>query len=329
MTLTQPTPITTPKREAFISLVIIPEQGQTFEADIQNLDVFLEAQFQDFEILIIERKPLALSRSRVDQVLNECAGVRFLELSYEVDFDIAVTLGLESAIGDYVVIFDPIQDPLEAITASLDRCQTGYDIIVGVGANIQKSLGYRLVRPLVKSTLKEIGYVIPQNATTLRCLSRAAVNSVTQIQSYHQQIFVRMSQCGLKTDIHVYALNQPEKARKTVQRAIQDSISLLIFNSTKPLHWMSFLGFTGSFVTLIAATYSFVIKLIQDNVATGWTSIMILMSFLFMLLFIILSFFGEYMNRIISEQSRQKPYWVTNERHSNVMIDVERRNILD
>ncbi len=198
-----------------------------------------------------------------------------------------------------------------------------------MGTNIHKSLGYRLVRPLVKSTLKEIGYVIPQNATTLRCLSRAAVNSVTQVQSYHQQIFVRMSQCGLKTEIYAYALRHPDKVRKSVHRALQDSISLLIFNSTKPLHWMSLLGFAGSFVTLIAATYSFIIRFMQDNIASGWTSIMMLMSFLFMLLFIILSFFGEYMNRIISEQSRQKPYWVINERHSNVMIDSERRNILD
>ncbi|NJK72390.1 MAG: glycosyl transferase family 2 [Synechococcaceae cyanobacterium SM2_3_60] len=329
MTLTQPARITTLKRDDFISIIVVLEASQTFEADIQKLNLFLETQFQDFEIVVIERKPLTLSRSRVTQVLNTCVGVRFLELSYEIDFDVAVTLGLESAIGDYVVIFDLTQDPLEAVTASLDHCQSGYDIIVGVGTNIRKSLGYRLVRPLVKSTLREIGYVIPQNATTLRCLSRAAVNSVTQVQSYHQQIFVRMSQCGLKTDIHSYELRQPEKVRKTVHRAIQDSISLLIFNSTKPLHWMSFLGFAGSFVTLIAATYSFIIKLIQDNVASGWTSIMILMSFLFMLLFVILSFFGEYMNRIISEQSRQKPYWVTNERHSNVMIDDTRRNISD
>lgn len=315
------------KRSEFLSVVIIPEV--TFEAEIQLLATFLEAHFADFEIIVIERQPFALSRSRMDQLLNTSAGVRFLELSYGVDFETAVTLGLESAIGDYIVVFNPEQDPLEAIVASLNRCQEGYDIIVGVGTNIHKSLGYRLVRPLVKSTLKEIGYVIPQNATTLRCLSRAAVNSVTQVQSYHQQIFVRMSQCGLKTEIYAYALRHPDKVRKSVHRALQDSISLLIFNSTKPLHWMSLLGFAGSFVTLIAATYSFIIRFMQDNIASGWTSIMMLMSFLFMLLFIILSFFGEYMNRIISEQSRQKPYWVINERHSNVMIDSERRNILD
>ena len=77
------------------------------------------------------------------------------------------------------------------------------------------------------------------------------------------------------------------------------------------------------------ACYSFVVHFINQDVADGWSSTIILLSVMFMLLFIILSFFGEYMGRLLSEQSKHESYWVVNERHSSVMLDEKRKNVVE
>ena len=118
--------------------------------------------------------------------------------------------------------------------------------------NIKSSLGYKIIRPLIKFIIKEIQYHIPKNATTLRCLSRNAINSATKARSYHHQIFIRLR---------------------------------------------------SFFITVI------------------------LISMLFMLLFIIMTFFGEYLGRILNDSSKHEQYWILNEFHSSVMVNQNRQNV--
>lgn len=320
------------KKDDFVSVIMVASQLEEigFSSSVRELHKYIDTNFIDYEIIVVEDLPRTIKYRELDALLKEVSSVRFIELSYKIDYEVAVTVGLENSIGDYVIVYNPSQDPLKVITDMVEMCcKKDIEVVVGVSQNSKKSFGYRAVRPFISSVLDEIGYQIPKDATTLRCLSRAAVNSATKARNFHHQIFVRIAQCGLGSCLYNYSVKNVEKNRKTLFKSIKSGLNLLVFNSTKPLRWMSLLGVLGSFFALTFASYSFIMRLISHNVVEGWSSTVILVSILFMLLFIILSFFGEYLNRLLNEQSRHEPYWIVNERNSSVMVDESRHNVLE
>ncbi len=320
------------KNDAFISVILVARELQNIglTCSVDMVWNYLDSNFSDYELIIVEDSPNIVQRSELDSLLKRVTSVRLIELSYEIDYEVAVTIGLENSIGDYVFIFNPTQDPLEVIVPMVEECRkSGGGVVVGVAKNAKKSFGYRAIRPFVSVVLDEINYHIPRNATTLRCLSRSAVNSATKARNYHHQIFVRIAQCGIESCAFDYMIKDEVDSKKKLFKSIRTTLNLLVFNSTKPLRWASALGFLGSSFALIFAGYSFVVRLVSHNVADGWSSTVILISFLFMLLFVILGFFGEYLSRLLNEQSRHDPYWIVNERHSSVMVDVNRQNVLE
>ena len=110
--------------------------------------------------------------------------------------------------------------------------------------------------------------------------------------------------------------------------ASHDFLHLLVFNSTAPLRWMSGLGMAGSFLAFLVGAYGVLINIFQGHVVEGWTSLVLFMSFLFMLLFMILAFFGEYLGRLLDERGDQREYAVAFEKTSAVMVDPNRLNVL-
>ena len=317
------------KRKEIVSVVMAIShiKNEEIHEVISKSQSFLDKHYFDYEIIVISDCPSDAKTENIRNLLTIVPHIRFIHLSYEVSIEVAITIGLEASIGDYVFIINPNQDPIELILDMQERCKNGVDIILGIDNNPYNTFSYRLVRPLVKKALNEIGYRIPQNATTLRCLTRNAVNSVTKAQNFHHQIFVRISNCGLKTELFEYRLKDTFKKKKKLFDSFTLALKLVIFNSTKPLRWMSILGIFGSFLSLIISLYSFTVRLFNENVADGWSSTIIVISILFMILFTILSFFGEYLGRLLNEHSSHEPYWVTHEYHSTVKIDSSRLNV--
>ncbi|MEY8214590.1 MAG: glycosyl transferase family 2 [Colwellia sp.] len=316
------------KKEDFISVVIASKDLLGLGA-ITEVYQYLDDNFTDYEIIVIKSCPLDFNRKDLNELLNNVPSVRVIELSYEVDYEVAITVGLENSIGDNVFVFNPSQEGIDMLGPMSDMCKGDIDIVIGVASNQKKSIGYHIFRPFIGWALKEISYSIPRNATTLRCLSRNAVNAATQARNYHHQIFVKIAQCGLESQTFSYEVKDALSSRKNLYRAVKNTLKLLVFNSTKPLRWMSALGVSGSFMSFIFALYSFLVRLVNHNVADGWSSLVIIISILFMLLFTMLSFFGEYLARLLNEQSKHAPYWVINELHSSVMVDSERCNVVD
>jgi hypothetical protein len=105
------------------------------------------------------------------------------------------------------------------------------------------------------------------------------------------------------------------------------AVSLLVFNTTTPLRVINMLALFSSFLALLAAVYSILVRLLKNHVVEGWTTTMLVISGLFFILFLILSFIGEYLVRLITDHGKSRPYNVIFEKHSSVMLDYEKLNI--
>lgn len=319
------------KNTGFVSLVLLAKYIAVEDIDSTMIRcyTYLEQHFVDYEIVVIHEKTNSNQYYDWDLVLKKIPSIRVIDVAFELNEEVSYAVGLDNSIGDYILLFNPERDPLTLIKESVDLCQQGNGVITGVDNENNNSNYYRLIRPLVFFVLKDIGYNVPKNSTKFRCLTRAAVDVIMRAKSCHQQIYIRMSQCGLSGCSIKYTTGQQYKNSKTVYSATKELIGLMVLNSVKPLRWMSLLGFGGSFFSLSFALYSVMSKFFNDEVADGWTSTVVLTSFMFMLMFIILSFFGEYMARLLDVQSRHEPYWILGEKHSSVMLNEDRVNVIE
>ncbi len=314
------------KIKSFVSVVILDKQidSNRKKSILQAIYQQLDSSFIDYEIVIVEE----MSSYDWQPILKSIPSIRVINLSFQVDEEVAITVGLDNMIGDYVVLYNPAQDPIELIVRSVLLCKDNNNIIIGVEQDPHYGFVYNSIRPLFSWLLKEIGYNLPKNSTSFRCLSRTAVNAATRARNCQHQIYVRISQCGLGSIPLSYKSNNNQQ-RKTIYSSFKALFRLIIFNSVKPLRWMSLLGVFGSICSFFFILYGLLSKIFNNQVIEGWSSTLIIMSFFFSLLFILLAFLGEYMNRLLYEQSRHEPYWVVDEKHSSVMLDEVRFNVTE
>lgn len=315
------------KSDSFVSVTIVTGDAHVpVVAALQTLQPYLAAHFVDYEILVLDHSGSALLKSRVSDLLHELPGIRFLELAYRVADDVAVAAALENAIGDFVVLWTPGRDPAGVIGPLVERCRKGADIVVGVAPG-EASWAYHGVRPLVGRLLRSIGYDLPRNATTLRCLSRRAVNAVTRAGRFHHQLYVRIQKTGFPSEPMSYTLAETA-SRKRLSHGIKDGARLLVFNSTRPLRWMGAIGVSASLLSTLAAVALTIWR--ADGGAPEFVPPLLasLICFLFTVMFAMLAFFGEYLGRLLDEEGESNLYSVIQEKNSSVMINENRENVL-
>lgn len=315
------------KQDGFISIVVvIKDQFDKLEKFIGELSPYLCARYSDYEIVVIDQSSNDLSSTKLDSLLNNYNSIRYIYLSYEVGRDVAVSAGIENAIGDFVVTLDILSDPIDIIEPFIERCCSGSDIVLGVSKQAS-TYSYLLVRPLISRVLYSIGYDFPRNFSGAMCLSRRAVNTVTESGKFYHKLYIRISRAGYSMTEYDYA-SRCVKTKRTISRGVIDFLQFTIFNSTKPLRWMSCIGVLGSLLAFTFALYSLGVNFFNNDVSPGWTTLVLFSSVLFSLLFTMLAFFGEYLAILLNDRSEHRSYSVVYERNSNVMLDEKRFNVL-
>lgn len=319
------------KSESFVSVVLNTHNlSDQLMVKLRQIQEILDIHYSDYEILIVSKGPYrdVPIKSAVDQLLKTIPSVRFLQLSGCVHDDVVWAAGLENAIGDFVVLYDYFTDPLDVIPRAVEKCKAGYDVVVGVSKQ-PLPYAYRLLRDTACRILKAIDYHIPKNSTGLRCLSRRAVNAVTDTGRFHHQFYLRIQKTGYPASELVYTPVSESQVKKSIVHGFRNLVRLMVFNSSRPLRWMSIVGTIGSLSALLFAIYSIVVNLLNGHVVEGWTTTILFMSVLFMLQFIMLAFFGEYLSRLLDDRSEQAAYSVVFEKNSVVMVNQDRVNVLN
>ncbi|NOQ16255.1 MAG: glycosyl transferase family 2 [Methyloprofundus sp.] len=317
------------KIETFVSIVLILEhvQNDDFEGYLSSLQQYLHQRYSDYEVIIIDQSREHAPSLFKTRLLEAISSIRWIQLAFPVDMGVALSAGIECAIGDFVLLLRPTIDPVEIIEGMVAEALEGSDVIVGI-AKCPRTLAYKFARLLSNKLLRSIDYHIPKNSTPVRCLSRRAINTVLLTGQLNHQFFVKVANTGYPTQKYNYTLLQTNSLKKrTLISGIAQAMQLMIFNSTKPLRWISLLGMVGSLSAFIFAVYSLGINFIKDDVTEGWTSMVFFSSFLFFILFIVLAFLGEYLARLINENSNQKSYYISSEETSSIMLETDRFNV--
>jgi glycosyltransferase involved in cell wall biosynthesis len=322
------------KVDRFVSVIApLQNDGDIIESFVADTVPILRETYSNYELVLIDDGSEDDTTLRVRPLLKEYEGIRLIRLSRPFGLEVAISAGLETVIGDYVVVMLPHMDPPELIPALVDRSIDGIDVVIGVSKSLARnSWLYRKAADFYFAYCKRfLKLELPRNSTQLRCLSRQAVNAIIQIKDSYRYLRLSSSYVGFANGQFHYEplLRQGKVKQRSFIETVNNAIGLVIENSPHPLRLISWFGLTAACVNLLYILYIVLIYLFREKVMEGWTTLSMQNAGQFFFITLTLTALSEYVGRILNRLRDRPLYYVMGEMDSSVLlVDRERRNIV-
>jgi dolichol-phosphate mannosyltransferase len=239
--------------------------------------------------------------------------IKVLELSRNFGHQAAVTAGTDHAAGEAVVIMDAdLQDPPELVLEMLARYRDGYDVVYAQRA---RRHGETLLKRMTAAVFywimrKFVHRELPASTGDFRLMSRAVTEALSHLRE--GQRFIRGMVTWLGFAQTSVQFDRPGRAAGTTKYPFRKMFrfawdAILSFSSA-PLRATVYLGFLTFLFGVVVSAYS-VFRWAQGGTVAGWTTIIVLQSFIGGMTLIGLGMVGEYIGRIYDE-SKQRPIYI-------------------
>ena len=319
--------------DCFVSVVApLSNDADIAESFVRETAEVLKSNYANYELVLVDDGSRDDTVARISKLLSHIDCIRLIPLSRPFGLEVAISAGLDSAIGDYVVVALPETDPPALIPQMVERSRSGHRTIVGVrrtrgGDGALLRMGAKLFYWYCN---KKLGLSIAENSTYFRVLSRQAVNAITQIRDRARFLRVFSADVGFAADPFEYDAisRRASPRRRGLEESIRLAIRIVVANSTHPLRAVSWLGLMLSLLNVLYMGYVALVYLFKDRVAEGWTTLSIQNAVMFFCLFLFVTVLCEYVGRILSELRSRPHYFTLEERNSSVIIaNEDRKNV--
>ena len=309
-----------------VSIVVpLQQDAQLLEELVTEIDQIIGAGYRFFEIVLVDDGSSDGTSSVVQPLLKKIQRIRYLRLSRPFGRDVAMSAGIESAIGDVVVTLDPKTDPISIIPQMIDLCRKSGGIVHGMAQNpMNRSLVRDWVGGLFRNYCrKRLGVDIKRGVSDLRVMSRQAVNALLQVREQNRYLRVLTLTLGYQHEFFPYTLQSRGTGARitTWHTEIITAIDLLAANTRHPLRMVTAIGLLGAFMNLLYACYVVVIYVIKPTVAAGWTTLSLQLSGMFFFVCLILAVLSEYVGTILGEVRSRPLYFIAQESNSSVLLE--------
>jgi len=323
-----------PLADCFVSVVApLHNDADIVEGYIEDVLGVLRREYENYELVLVDDGSSDATVEMVSDVLQKHECMRLIMLSRRFGQETALSAGLDSVIGDFIVVMLPDRDPPALIPQIVEQCRSGVGVVFGVRADrkgdpFYQRVGSRLFYWYFNGVLK---IQLPPNSTDFRVFSRQALNAMIRIkdQLRYLRTFSAYVGYGSESFMYSFAHRRRPPRMKSAGAAIRTAISMIVANSTHPLRSVSLLALGLSVLSVFYAAYVLLVRLLDRDVVPGWATQSLQTSVMFFFLFLILSMLCAYVGRLLAEVRDRPLYYVLEERNSSVMVsDAERKNVV-
>jgi glycosyltransferase involved in cell wall biosynthesis len=283
---------------------------------LRRLDVLLQGFDGSAEVIFVDDGSTDCSSIVLRAKAEDDCRYRYLRLSRNFGHQIAISAGMDVAAGDAVIVMDAdLQDPPEVIGKMIERWKEGYEVVYGrrlarEGETRLKlwtaSVFYKLL-----SRLSSID--IPRDAGDFRLVDRKVVEAFRAMPEQDRFVRGMFAWLGFRqTEIAFHRL--PRVAGETkypLLKMVRLAVNGVIGFSDAPLRLAIWGGFAVSALAVLYAMSVLIRWLAGDSrLVVGWSSLIIVVSFLSGINMILTGIMGLYVGRIHGEVKRRPLYVV-------------------
>lgn len=240
--------------------------------------------------------------------------VRYIDFSRNFGHQIAVTAGIDRAVGKAVVIIDAdLQDPPELIPLLYEKMREGFEVVYAKRRSRQgESLAKKLTARLFYRVLASITHIsIPVDTGDFRIISRKVVEGLRQMPEQNKFIRGQISWIGYRQTFIEYDRGERVGGETgyTYRKMIRLALDGITAFSDVPLKAAVVGGFTVSGLAFLVGIYTLYSRFISHDYQPGWPSLMVSILFLGGVQLISVGIIGEYLARM-SANVRQRPLYL-------------------
>ncbi len=248
--------------------------------------------------------------------------VKVIELARNFGKEIALTAGLDAALGQAVVPIDAdLQDPPELIPDMLRLWREGNDVVY---ATRTERLGESWIKQQTAAGFYKVmehlsDVQVPPNTGDFRLMGRPAVDALRGLRERNRFMKGIFAWVGFR-QVQLPYRREPRHAGASkwnwwglVRLAVEGITSF----SSAPLQLATFMGLVVSGLAFAYAIHRVVVTLLRGPDVPGYPSLLVVILFLGGVQLITLGIIGEYIGRIYQEV-KQRPLYLVRRRHGRV-----------
>lgn len=316
----------------FLSIVcVVRNQSSSIEQIAAEISSRVAPLVSDYELILVDNASDDDSLIRL-KCLTGAGGmpnIQVYALTKEVDPDTASWVGLENALGDFVVVIDPLLDSLQVLPTMLDYAVSGADVVFATNEERPaQSLPYRIAFAVFNFLYKRFnGIHLAKEAPQYRVLSSRVINFILQHPQPAMTYRHLPASGGFAKANLTYSAKLNISHTKHLGRNIDRGMRLLVSTTRTPMRLVTSLSLFGAVANLFYTLYVVAIAIFKPHVAEGWVSMSFQQSGMFFLISLVLLVLGEYILNMASLTNEGPPYYVGQEFTSARMSRREKLNV--
>ena len=277
-----------------------------------------QAVCRDWEIILVDDGSSDSTWSLIVALASSDHHVVGVNLSRNYGHQIAVTSGLDRAMGDRVMIIDAdLQDPPELLARMMRIMdEEAADVVYGKRVSRDdETLTKRLTAAVFYRVLRQMsGLAFPVDTGDFRLISRRVVETLREMPEQQRYLRGMVGWIGFK-QVPLEYERAPRHAGRTsynYARMIRFAVDAFTSFTIAPLRLASACGLLCAILSVPLIGYT-IVHWIKGDVVAGWTSLMSAILFFGSLQMMMLGIMGEYIGRLMIEAKRRPLYIVQNE----------------
>jgi polyisoprenyl-phosphate glycosyltransferase len=307
------TPSTSEHRPELSVVIPIFNEEENIPVLHSRLTAVLEDTLTDYEIIFVDDGSNDGSLNQLQNLSIKDNRVLVVELARNFGHQVAITAGLDFTRGKAVAVMDAdLQDPPEALPEFIAKWREGHDVVYGVRERRKERWLKRAAYAGFYRLLRRVATIeIPLDSGDFCIMDRRVVDLLISMPERNRFVrgirsWVGLNQIGLPVERHARSAGKP---KYTFGRLLLLALDGLISFSYLPLRTITMLGFSISFLSIFAAVFYAVKRLMTGLGPPGFATLVVAVFFLAGVQLITMGVIGEYVGHIF-EEVKQRPLYV-------------------
>ena len=297
--------------------VVIPvyRSGKMLASLYERLCMVLEKMSDEWEVILVDDASNDGTFMQMLLLRDKDQRVKLIRFARNMGQHHATLCGLQRASGEIVyTLDDDLQTPPEEMPKLLDAIGENCDLAIGRIGNdkkhsIARNLSSRFVQWLITILL---GKPKDLSLSSYRCMTRRALAGISSFTGAHPYLPALMLNAVPIERIANVTVAHNERAQGrstyTLSKLLKLASYLLINHSYLPLRFVTAWGFLLSVMSLLYAIWVLCKVIFIGSGVSGWPSLAILVAFLSGNILMCMGILGEYVGRLVEENSRARQF---------------------
>jgi polyisoprenyl-phosphate glycosyltransferase len=240
---------------------------------------------------------------------------RYIRLSRNFGHQVAITAGMDVATGDAVIVMDAdLQDPPEVVGEMIARWKEGYEVVYGRRLSREGESKFKLwTADLFYKLLRRLSSTdIPRDTGDFRLVDRKVIDAFREMPEQDRFVRGMFAWLGFRqTEVAFHRLPRAAGATKySLWKMVRLAANAALGYSDAPLRLAIWCGSAVSLLAMLYGLYVVALSLAHSHLVEGWSSTIVIISFLCGLNMLMTGIMGLYVGRIHAEVKRRPLYVV-------------------